>query len=202
MRHPSSAQTLRARLGGRNIYLIGMMGCGKSRTGPPLAKELSYGFVDSDAVIEQLAGMSIEKIFAEEGERAFREVEEKVLNSIGQRHSLVVATGGGVVTRSENWGVLHQGIVVWLDPGRDRLLARLKSDEEQRPLLLSSDPVVAFDALMDERIPLYSEADLHLLVADESPELVASAILEGLIPLLRKTEDLGGPHTIGESCQD
>ena len=132
-----SSQSLGQRLGGRNLYLVGMMGSGKSSTGPYLAKELSYGFVDSDKVIEEVCGQSISVIFDQEGEEEFRLVESKVLNAIGQRHSLVVATGGGLVTRAENWGVLHQGIVVWLDPGQDRLFNRLASNPGGRPLFQS-----------------------------------------------------------------
>ena len=91
-------------LRGRNLYLVGMMGSGKSQTGLPLAKELGYGFVDMDSVIEQLTKVSIARIFEEEGEEGFRTIESQVLKEVGIRHSLVVATGGGVVTFPENWG--------------------------------------------------------------------------------------------------
>ena len=126
--------SLKRHLAGRSLYLIGMMGCGKTSTGRPLAERLGYGFVDADAVIEQAAGSTIAEIFSRDGEEGFRTLETQVLNAISQRHSLVVATGGGVVTRPENWGVLHQGIVVWLDVDRDQLLARLKADSTARPL--------------------------------------------------------------------
>ena len=99
------------RLSGRNLFLVVMMGCGKSRTGPHLAENLGYSFVDLDLVIEKVAKKSIFKIFEEEGEKEFRDIEAMVLQAVGERYSLVVATGGGVVTRSENWGVLHQGLV-------------------------------------------------------------------------------------------
>ena len=127
--------SLKQRLSGRSIYLIGMMGSGKTSTGRPLAKRLGYGFVDADAVIEQAAGCSIPAIFERDGEAGFRAIERQVLNTISQRHSLVVATGGGVVTTPENWGQLHSGIVVWLDVDRGQLLARLRADSTMRPLL-------------------------------------------------------------------
>ena len=118
-----TTSALRKSLCGRNLYLVGMMGSGKSCTGPYLAKELSYSFVDSDKVIEEVCGLSIPEIFKRDGEEAFRNVESKVLNAIGQRHSLVVATGGGLVTRSENWGILHQGIVIWINRNHSRVPA-------------------------------------------------------------------------------
>ena len=132
--------SLRQRLGGRSLYLIGMMGSGKSSTGRPLAERLGYGFVDADAVIEQVTGSNISEIFERDGEDHFRDLETQVLRSISERHSLVVATGGGIVTRSENWGMMHQGIVIWLDVERDQLLLRLQKDFTQRPLLQMNDP--------------------------------------------------------------
>ena len=117
--------TLKQRLGGRNLFLVGMMGCGKTSTGRPLAERLGYGFVDADAVIEQVAGCTISEIFERDGEEEFRTLETQVMRSISERHSLVVATGGGVVTRTENWGMMHQGIVIWLDVERRQLLQRL-----------------------------------------------------------------------------
>ena len=73
MTESSTLNTLRKKLGGRNLYLVGMMGCGKSRTGPPLAKQLVYSFVDSDAVVEKLTGRTVSKIFQEDGQTKFRE---------------------------------------------------------------------------------------------------------------------------------
>ncbi len=180
---------LKARLGGRNLYLIGMMGSGKSSTGRPLAQSLGYGFVDADGVAETLSGESIAQIFAREGEQSFRALESQVLQTIGQHHSLVVATGGGVVTQPENWGVLHQGIVIWLAPERDQLLARLTLDPGNRPLLQDPDPAAALDALLEEREPLYAEADLRITVGDESITSLAERILEA-IPTILKPEEL------------
>ncbi len=172
--------SIRQILSGSNLYLVGMMGSGKTRTGPPLAKQLSYGFVDLDVVVEKLARKSIPRIFEEDGEIAFREIEKQVLNNIGQHHSLVVATGGGVVTNFENWGILHHGIVIWIDPGPDRLWQRLQLDEVKRPLLTKNNSLEAFEKLLTERNSFYKEADLHVTVEEESPEEVASKILEKL----------------------
>ena len=177
--------SLKERLSGRSIYLIGMMGSGKTSTGRPLAKRLGYGFVDADAVIEQVAGCTIPEIFERDGEAGFRSIESQVLNAISQRHSLVVATGGGVVTKPENWGQLHSGIVVWLDVDRAQLIERLRDDSTQRPLLQQPNPEAALDTLLQQRRPLYGEADLTVVIKDESPDAVADGILQ-LLPTLIK----------------
>ena len=175
--------SLKERLGGRSIYLIGMMGSGKTSTGRPLAKRLGYGFVDADAVIEQVAGCTIPEIFQRDGEEGFRLIESQVLNAISQRHSLVVATGGGVVTKPENWGQLHSGIVVWLDVDQAKLIERLRNDSTQRPLLQQPDPEAALENLLQQRRPLYGEADLTVVINDETPDDVADGILQ-LLPTL------------------
>ena len=180
-----STPTLKQRLAGRSIYLVGMMGSGKTSTGRPLAERLGYGFVDADAVIEQAAGCSIPDIFDRDGEAGFRSLESQVLSAISQRHSLVVATGGGVVTQPENWGMLHSGIVIWLDVVPDQLLQRLNADSTVRPLLQTADPEAALNALLNERRPLYAEADLTVVINDETPEAVADGILQ-LVPSLLK----------------
>ena len=177
--------TLRQRLGGRSLYLVGMMGSGKSSTGRPLAEKLGYGFVDSDSVIEQLAGCSIPEIFQRDGEAGFRKLETQVLSAISEHHSLVVATGGGVVTRSENWGVMHQGIVIWLDVEREQLLKRLEADSTPRPLLQEADPAQALDRILNARRPQYGEADLTVVIEEETPDVVADGILQ-LLPNLIK----------------
>ena len=177
--------SLKQRLGGRSLYLVGMMGSGKTSTGRPLAEQLGYGFVDADAVIEQAAGRSIADIFESDGETGFRTLERQVLSAISQRHSLVVATGGGVVTQQENWGVLHSGIVIWLDVMREQLLRRLRADSNRRPLLAQPDPETAVDALLEARRPLYAEADLTVVIEEETPEQVAAGILQRLPQLLK-----------------
>ena len=178
-----STPTLKQRLAGRSLYLVGMMGSGKTSTGRPLAERLGYGFVDADAVIEQAAGCSIPEIFDRDGEAGFRSLESQVLSAISQRHSLVVATGGGVVTQPENWGMLHSGIVIWLDVVPDQLMQRLNADSTVRPLLQTANPEAALNALLNERRPLYAEADLTVVISDETPEAVADGILQ-LVPSL------------------
>ena len=113
----------------KNIVLIGMPGCGKSTIGALLAEKLNRIFVDADEEIIRLAGKSIPDIFAQDGEEVFRDWETMALENLGKQSALVIATGGGCVTRSRNYPVLHQnGMIVWLE----RDLSQLPTDG--RPL--------------------------------------------------------------------
>jgi len=96
-------------LRGVNIYLVGMMGAGKTTVGRILARKLKYRFFDTDELIVRVANQSIAEIFDLEGEEAFRELETKVLGELSAYQNSVVATGGGIVTQSMNWGYLHYG---------------------------------------------------------------------------------------------
>ena len=130
-----------------NIVLIGMAGCGKSTIGRLLAKEIGKTFRDADAQIEKLAGMTIPEIFARDGEAEFRRLETEVLSELGKQSGLVIATGGGCVTRAENHPLLHQnGRILWIrrDPG--------KLPTAGRPLSQKTDPAV----LYEQRKPLYA----------------------------------------------
>ena len=177
----SNQQTLKEKLGGRNIFLVGMMGSGKSQTGPNLAKLINYAFVDTDEVIEKASKQSISSIFEKEGETVFRQLEKQVLTEISQHHSLVIATGGGLVTLPENWGVLHQGIVIWLDLDIKRSIQRLKDDSKKRPLLRHNDLSQTFIDIYEKRKPLYLEADLRIIVEDQTSVEVANMIAKNLL---------------------
>ena len=177
---------LRQRLEGLNLYLVGMMGSGKSTAGRHLAEQLGYRFLDADSSIEQVAGRSIPELFASEGEAGFRDLEAAVLNQIASWHSLVVATGGGVVTRPENWGQMQQGVVVWLDAPDALLLQRLSADPTPRPLMQSEDPAQQLAELMGQRRPLYAQADLHIVQDGRAPDQVAEQILEALPGVLKE----------------
>ena len=190
----STHQTLKEKLGGRNIFLIGMMGSGKSQTGPDLAKLINYAFVDTDDVIEKASKQSISNIFEKEGEQTFRDLEKKVLKEISHHHSLIIATGGGLVTLPENWGILHQGIVIWLDLDVKRSIQRLESDKKQRPLLFDNLSKT-FSQIYQSRKPMYLEADLRIEVEDQSPYEVATMIAERLPSILINPETQAEPHT-------
>ena len=191
----STPKTLKEKLGGRNIFLIGMMGSGKSQTGPVLAKMINYAFVDTDDVIEKASKQSISSIFEKDGEKVFRDVEKKVLKEISQHHSLVIATGGGLVTLPENWGILHQGIVIWLDLDLRRSIKRLESDQKLRPLLLGDNLAENFSQIYESRKPIYLESDLRIEVEDQSAFEVATMITEHLPSILIDPETQAERHT-------
>ena len=195
MADQSTQQTLKEKLGGRNIFLIGMMGSGKSKTGPDLAKIINYAFVDIDDVIEKASKQSISEIFENDGETVFRDLEKQVLKEISQHHSLVIATGGGLVTLPENWGILHQGIVIWLDLDLQRSIKRIESDTKKRPLLDQEDISQTFHQIYESRKPMYLESDLRIEVKDQSSLEVASMIAEQLPGILISPETQAEQHT-------
>lgn len=172
-------------LQGVNLYLIGMMGAGKTTVGQLLAKHLGYRFLDTDSIITQSAGKSINEIFADEGEAAFRQLESDVLAQVCAYTQLVIATGGGIVLRQQNWSYLHHGLIVWLDVPVDLLYTRLAEDST-RPLLQDSDPQGKLRSLLQERTPLYSQADLRITVSGEdTPEQIVQRIINAIPTVLK-----------------
>ena len=164
-------------LRGRSIFLIGMMACGKSKTGPKLAQLLKYKFIDLDSLIETVAKKSISKIFEEDGENNFRVYERQCLQEIIKFPSLVVSTGGGVITKKENWGILRQGIVIWIDLEKKYALERLKNEINNRPLLKGKDIEKNYSEIFKSREDLYKQADLIIKVQNENVEQVAKKII-------------------------
>ncbi|MCC5634774.1 shikimate kinase [Nostoc sp. CHAB 5844] len=174
-------------LQGVSLYLIGMMGAGKTTVGRLLAQQLSYGFVDTDDVIAKAAGRSINQLFAEEGEAAFRQLESDVLAQVSAHLNLTVATGGGIVMRRENWSYLRHGLIVWLDVPVELLYIRLAEDTT-RPLLQEPDPQAKLRSLLEQRQPLYAQADLHIMVQeDETPEQIANKVMQAIPSVLKTT---------------
>jgi shikimate kinase len=172
-------------LKGVNLYLVGMMGVGKTTVGKLLAEEIGYRFVDTDEVIVKAAGKSINEIFAENGEAEFRQLESDVLAQVCAYTKLVIATGGGIVMQQHNWSYLHHGLIVWLDVPVQIILQRLAEDDT-RPLL-QDDPESKLRSLLEQRQPMYSQADLHITInAAETPEEIATRIL-ATIPSILKT---------------
>jgi shikimate kinase len=174
-------------LQGLNIYLIGMMGSGKSTIGPLLAEQLGYGFLDTDPTIEKLVGQSIVEIFQTVGEPEFRQIETQVLAEVSAYVRLVVATGGGIPIDRENWNHLHQGLVIWLDPHVDLLVERLQSDTS-RPLLATANDLQAkLDRIAIDRRGRYAEADIHIpITSNLTTEAIIDRILTA-IPTVLKT---------------
>ncbi len=144
-----------------NIFLVGMMGAGKTTVGRQLAKRLKRRFVDSDHEIEARTGVHIPLIFEIEGEAGFRRREAQVLADLTQEDNLVLATGGGAVLDPVNRANLaNNGLVVYLCVPPAMLWERLRLDKK-RPLLQVADPLSRLQELHAQRDPLYREvADL------------------------------------------
>lgn len=165
------------------------MGAGKSTVGQLLAQQLNYRFFDTDILIEQLKGQAIAHIFKTEGEAAFRHLETQVLAELSSYLNCIVATGGGIVLKRENWSYLHHGIVVWLDLPVEQLYTRLQ-DDTSRPLLQEVDPLAKLQTLLLQRQNLYAQADLQLtLEGKETPAQVVSRLLATIPSILKPESD-------------
>ncbi|MBD1844857.1 shikimate kinase [Cyanobacteria bacterium FACHB-63] len=167
-------------LNGVSVFLVGMMGVGKTTIGQLLAKQLGYEFLDVDQFIEQATGQTVSAIFAESGEAIFRQLETATLAEVSARLRRVVATGGGIVLAQENWSYLKHGVIIWLDVPVEQLRERLSQDTT-RPLLQNQDLIARLTQLADERRSRYAQADIHIQVMpDETPEQVTARVIAAI----------------------
>ena len=164
-----------------NIYLIGMMGSGKTETGKVLADLLDYVFVDLDAEIRVKGGRSIPEIFTGSGEPYFRDVESSVLEHFSKKARQVIATGGGIVLREENVRRMKKtGKVVLLKASAESLWQRVRYSKD-RPLLNKPDPFGALRQILNDREIFYEKASHFSILTDgKITEDVASEIREML----------------------
>ncbi len=140
-----------------NIFLIGLMGAGKTTIGRALAKKLDKRFIDSDHEIEARTGASIPLIFEIEGEVSFRQRESEVIRDLTAQSDIVLATGGGAILRPENRECLKtRGTVIYLRASVNSILQRTSHDKN-RPLLQTADPRQRIEQLAREREPYYLE---------------------------------------------
>jgi shikimate kinase len=161
-----------------NIYLIGLMGAGKTTIGRQLAKALQLPFYDSDKAIEEQTGVDIPTIFEYEGEKGFRAREQNMIKELTQIDGIVLATGGGVILKESNRQILKDnGFVVYLQCSIDKILQRTKRDM-QRPLLHSDDPRKTIEALFTEREAFYlSCSDFKIETSSMQSKAVVQKIL-------------------------
>ena len=176
----------------RTLVLVGLMGAGKTAIGRRLATRLGLPFADADLEIELAAGCSVEDIFANYGEPAFRDVERKVIARLLEGPVQVVATGGGAymdpVTRST---VARHGISLWLRADLETLLART-ARRSNRPLLKNGDPRSILTDLMARRYPVYAQADLVVDSSEAPPEQTVDTVVDALQAFLdRKPAEAG-----------
>ncbi|MGZ8300351.1 MAG: shikimate kinase [Rhodoplanes sp.] len=168
---------LAAALGMRSIVLVGMMGAGKSSIGRRLAKKLDLPFVDADAEIELAAGMPITDIFEHHGEEYFRSGEARVIARLLEQGRRVLATGGGAFMNPATRDLIGaKGISVWLKAEPDVLLRRIRRRSD-RPLLRTPDPEATLKRLIEERYPVYTEADVTIHSRDVPHEIIVDEII-------------------------
>ncbi len=169
-----------AALGNRSIVLVGMMGAGKSSIGRRLATRTGLSFVDADTEIEKAAGMTIPEIFSSQGEPYFRAGEARVIARLLESGPQVLATGGGAYMNAETRALIRErGVSVWLRAGVDVLVRRIKRRGD-RPLLKNGDPAETLRRLIDERYPVYAEADMTVDSREVAHETIVDEIVTGL----------------------
>jgi shikimate kinase len=164
----------------RAIVLIGLMGAGKTKIGRRLAVRLNLPFFDSDQEIEAAAGETIEEIFANRGERVFREGERRVITRLLAQPVHVLATGGGAFMDPATRAVIaRRGVSLWLRADLDVLVSRV-SRRSNRPLLKQGDPRAILAELIERRYRIYAEADVIVDSSEGSPEATVSRAIAAL----------------------
>lgn len=163
------------------IFLIGLMGAGKSTVGKILAQALSWKLMDIDQEIEKFAGCDIPSIFEAQGEDGFRDYEAQVLLDTGTMNNVIIPCGGGIVTRPENVDYLKDHFTIWLNVSPEEAAARLEHTDD-RPLLSEcKDTIKKLSDILDQRQASYAEAaTLQIETAHRAPDIIATEILEKL----------------------
>ena len=169
-----------ARLGGRSVVLVGLMGAGKTHVGKRLAALLGLPFVDTDQEIEEAARMTVAELFAIYGEPEFRALEARVVARLTEGAPRVIATGGGAFMNEDTRRLLKErSVTVWLKADLDTLMERV-SKRPTRPLLKTADPRATMKNLMDLRYPVYRTADIHIHSRNSKRDTVAREIVQSL----------------------
>ena len=174
------SETIRQKLDGRAIVLVGLMGAGKTTVGRRLAERLDVPFVDADHEIEQAAGKTIPEIFHDHGEPYFREGERKVIARLLGAGPQVLATGGGAFMNEETrQNVRSGGISIWLRADLPLLMKRVRK-RSNRPLLKNDDPEGAMRQLIDARYPVYAQADITVNSRDVAHTAMVGDVIRAL----------------------
>jgi shikimate kinase len=161
----------------KNLALVGFMGTGKSSVGRLAAESLQFEFVDTDELIEAQCGVSIEEIFRNQGEKAFRQLEQQVVLALARREKTVIAAGGGLVIDPDNLASLKTHALVvclWASP---EIIRERVRQQTHRPLLKTEEPLAKIRELFAARDPLYRKADVLIQTNHRSPKDVAQQVL-------------------------
>ncbi len=171
---------------GRVLFLTGFMGTGKSAVGRLVARRLGWSFVDLDDVVEAAAGKPVHRIFAEDGEDRFRDLEARALERAAALDRAVVATGGGVLGRLGNRRLLAGRLVVNLRADPDTCVRRISVGGPRRPLLEADDPARAARELYAARRALYDGVPRQVHTDGRTPEAVADEVICRFLPAARE----------------
>ena len=173
----------------KSIVLVGMMGAGKSSVGACLRRRTGLGLLDTDEIVASNFGISIPAIFAEHGEKKFRDAETEALRRVRTEEQTIIITGGGIVLRKNNVEILKkQAAIVWLDADEETLFARA-SCKQNRPLLQTKNPRKTFSQILGARRPLYANiANIRVDTSALTDEEIAVAILAKLRRRIPKPE--------------
>ncbi len=165
----------------RTVVLVGLMGAGKSAIGRRLATRLHLPFRDADTEIEAAAGCTIAEIFARDGEPVFRSVERRIITRLLKDEPVhILATGGGAFMDPDTRAAIRQyGLSVWLRAELDVLVART-ARRTHRPILNQGDPRAILGRLMEQRYPVYAEADLTVVSDERPPDVTVELVIDAL----------------------
>lgn len=170
-----------------NIFLVGLMGSGKTTIGRALAKRLNKRFVDADHEIEARTGASIPWIFEIEGEASFRQREADVIRDLTAQDDIVLATGGGAVLNEQSRHLLKErGTVIYLRASVNSILQRTSHDRN-RPLLQTDDPKARIEELLLQRAPLYHEV-AHIIIETGRPNV--QSVVQSILSQLSNSSDI------------
>jgi len=168
-------------LAGRSIVLVGLMGAGKTSIGRRLAARLGLPFRDADAEIELAAGCTVPELFSRYGERAFRDGERRVIRRLLAGDQMVLAFGGGAfMDPATRAAARAEAVTIWLRCPLPTLVRRV-SGRDHRPLLRDGDPGDILQRLIDQRYPIYAEADVIVDCGDETPDTTTAQVMEALL---------------------
>jgi shikimate kinase len=182
------AEDLAERLAGKPLVLVGMMGAGKTTVGRRLAARLNRHFLDSDEEIEKAAQMTIPEIFEQRGEPEFRAGETRVIARVLKDEGIVLATGGGAFVNDETRALVKgEAISIWLKAEADILFERV-SRRSNRPLLKTANPRATLEKLIEDRYPIYAEADVTVISRDVPQDVVAGDVIDAVLGFLKRQD--------------
>jgi len=182
------AEELVERLAGKPIVLVGMMGAGKTTVGRRVAARLNRNFLDSDEEIEKAAQMTIPEIFDQRGEPEFRAGETRVIARVLKDADIILATGGGAFVNAETRALVKgEAISVWLKANADVLFERV-SRRSNRPLLKTPNPRATLEKLIEERYPIYADADITVPSREVPQDVVAQDVIDAVLAYLKRQD--------------